>query len=338
MNPNAVPIPGLVDPALNAFLINQFETQGGLFPYDTREYLASGRLDHRFGANDELSLTYRYGHDLEESPDVQSLTAFSAGSSTHTYDSNLQAAYYHQFSATARTKPGCSGIMNSFNVIPNEPGEVGLQIPSFINNLGTNIFIPNITILRRYEFADNFTLIRGHHSFKFGVDEMLRGNHTESHTFFPGRFVFGSLPGVALSPCLSPTGTPAASLCPGGTTPAGATVNPLQSASLGLPQVYQQGFGNPDYPILHPAADRTVRPGFLEDAPSFTLNYGLRYELDTQFAPLTTYKRFCSSDFLRVGSFQGSQDRVPRRIRNLLRAGRCPDPRGRLESGGCEQE
>ncbi len=25
--------------------------------------------------------------------------------------------------------------------------------------------------------------------------------------------------------------------------------------------------------------------------PSFTLNYGLRYELDSQFAPLTTYKK-----------------------------------------------
>ena len=32
--------------------------------------------------------------------------------------------------------------------------------------------------------------------------ELLRGNHTESHTFFPGRFVFGNLPGGILSPCL----------------------------------------------------------------------------------------------------------------------------------------
>src|ERR1039458_4358082 len=64
-----------VDPAtspLNAYLVNQFETQGGRFPYDTREYLASGRLDHRFSVNDEVSVTYRYGHDVEQSPDVQS--------------------------------------------------------------------------------------------------------------------------------------------------------------------------------------------------------------------------------------------------------------------------
>ncbi len=65
--------------ALNSFLLNQFETEGGVFPYNTREYLASGRLDHRFDANNELSLTYRYGHDLEESPDVHSLDRFFGG-------------------------------------------------------------------------------------------------------------------------------------------------------------------------------------------------------------------------------------------------------------------
>jgi hypothetical protein len=276
VNPNPGPNP-LVTPgqaALSAFLVNQFETQGGVFPYDTREYLASGRLDHHFDVNNELSLTYRYGHDLEESPDVQSLTAFSAGSSIHTYDHNLQAAWYHQFSATAQNEARVQWDYNSFNVIPNEPGEVGLQLPGFINNLGTNIFLPSITLLRRYEFTDNFSLIRGHHTLKFGAYELLRGNHTDSHTFFPGRFVFGSLPGAAISPQLATT-----------------TVNPLQSASLGLPEIYQQGFGIPTVGNY----DRPLTAFYAQDswkmAPNFTLNYGLRYELDTQYAPLTTYKK-----------------------------------------------
>ena len=276
VNPNPGPNP-FVTPgqaALSAFLVNQFETQGGVFPYDTREYLASGRLDHHFDVNNELSLTYRYGHDLEESPDVQSLTAFSAGSSIHTYDHNLQAAWYHQFSATAQNEARVQWDYNSFNVIPNEPGQVGLQLPGFINNLGTNIFLPSITLLRRYEFTDNFSLIRGHHTLKFGAYELLRGNHTDSHTFFPGRFVFGSLPGAAISPQLATT-----------------TVNPLQSASLGLPEIYQQGFGIPTVGNY----DRPLTAFYAQDswkmAPNFTLNYGLRYELDTQYAPLTTYKK-----------------------------------------------
>lgn len=277
VNPNPGPNP-FVTPgqaALNGFLVSQFENEGGVFPFSSREYLASGRLDHRFDANNEVSLTYRYGHDMEQSPDVQSLTAFSAGSSIHTYDHNLQAAWYHQFSPTAQNEARVQWDFNSFNVIPNEPGQVGLQIPSFINNLGTNIFLPNITILRRYEFADNFTLIRGHHTFKFGVSELLRGNHTESHTFFPGRFVFGSLPaGLVLSPQL-----------------AGATLSPLQSASLGVPQVYQQGFGNPTYGNYTRPLTGLYAQDSWKITPNFTLNYGLRYELDTQFAPLTTYKK-----------------------------------------------
>jgi len=271
-NPGANPFVTPGQAALNAFLVNQFETQGGLFPYNTREYLGSVRLDHHVNVNNEVSVTYRYGHDLEESPDVQSLTAFSAGSSIHTYDNNLQAAWYHQFSAAAQNEARVQWDYNSFNVIPNEPGQVGLQIPSFINNLGTNIFLPSITILRRYEFADNFTMIRGHHTLKFGAYELLRGNHTESHTFFPGRFVFGSLPGVLISPQLAST-----------------TINPLQSASLGLPQVYQQGFGDPTYPYY----TRPLTAFYAQDSwqivPNLTLNYGLRYELDSQFAPLTTY-------------------------------------------------
>ncbi|MGB8985051.1 MAG: TonB-dependent receptor [Candidatus Sulfotelmatobacter sp.] len=277
VNPNTGGANPFITPgqgAINGFLINQFETEGGLFPYDTREYLASTHLDHRFNQNNEISVTYRYGHDLEESPDVQSLTAFSAGSSIHTYDNNLQATWYRQINPTTQNEARVQWDYNSFNVIPNEPGQVGLQIPGFINNLGTNIFIPNITILRRYEFADNFTKLHGNHSLKFGAYELLRGNHTESHTFFPGRFVFGSLPGFLISPQLATT-----------------TINPLQSTSFGLPQVYQQGFGNPTYPYY----TRPLTAFYAQDSwkirPNFTLNYGLRYELDTQFAPLTTYKK-----------------------------------------------
>jgi hypothetical protein len=276
VNPNPGPNP-FVTPgqaALNSFLINQFETQGGLFPYNTREYLGSGRVDHHINENNQISLAYRYGHDLEESPDVQSLTAFSAGSSIHTYDHNFQGNWYHLFNPTAQNEARVQWDYNSFNVIPNVPGEAGLQIPGFINNLGTSIFIPNFSILRRYEFADNFTKVHRNHTFKFGGYELLRGNHTESHTFFPGRFVFGSLPGFLISPQLATT-----------------TINPLQSASFGLPQVYQQGFGNPTYPYYSRPLTAFYGQDSWQMAPNFTLNYGLRYELDSQFAPLSTYTK-----------------------------------------------
>jgi len=187
--------------AINNYLINQLETNGGLFNYSTRQYLFSSRLDHRVDNSNQLSFGYRYGHDLEENPDVQSLTGFSAGSAIHNYDNNLQGSWYHEFNSNTGNELRVQYNYNSFNVIPNEPGQAGLQILGFANNLGTNIFLPNFTILRRYEFADNVSLVRGHHTIKFGGDELLRGNHSESHTFFPGRFVFGPLPGAAVSLC-----------------------------------------------------------------------------------------------------------------------------------------
>jgi len=257
---------------VNAFLVNQFESQGGVFPYNTREYLASVRLDHRINTNNELSLTYRYGHDLEESPDVQSLTAFSAGSSIHNYDNNLQASWYHQFNTSVQNEARLQWDYNSFRVIPNAAGQVGLQIPGFINNLGTNIFLPSISILRRWELADNLTVVRGRHTIQVGFNVILRGNHTESHTFFPGRFVFGSLPGDLLTPQLS-------------------TLTSLQSASFGLPQVYQQGFGNPTYPYFTRPLTGIYGQDSWKVRPSFTLTYGLRYELDSQYLPLSTYNK-----------------------------------------------
>jgi hypothetical protein len=270
--------------ALNSYLINQFESNGGLFNYNTRQYLASGRLDHRISDSDQLSISYRYGYDLEQNPDVQSLTGFSAGSSIRDYDDNLQVSWFHEFSPRTQNEFRFQWDYNSFNVIPNEPGQVGLQIAGFANNLGTNIFLPNLTILRRYEFADNVTMVRGRHTIKFGVDELLRGNHTESHTYMPGRFVFGSLPGVAVSPCFLPTAEN-----PCGVATNGATIDSLQAASLGEPNLYQQSFGDPDYP----AYTRPLTGFYLQDSwkitSNFTLNYGVRYDIDSQYKPLNTY-------------------------------------------------
>lgn len=268
--------------ARNAFLVSQFETNGGLFPFDTRQYQVSGRFDHRFSDKDQVYLRYSYGHDVEDSADVQALTGFSRGSSVHTYDSTILGSWFHLLNPSTVNEARVQWAYNSFDVIPNEPGQVGLDIPGFAS-LGTQIFLPSLTITRRYEFADNLTINRGHHSMKFGGGGLIRGNHTESHTFFPGRFVFGGLTGALLSPCLA---SPAA--C-GLTGVSAASLDSLQTVSLGLPQFYQQGFDNPVY-----AANRPFAAFYGQDSwavrQNLTLNYGLRYELDIQYGNLNSDK------------------------------------------------
>jgi len=281
--------------ALNSYIVNAFESNGGVFNYNTRQYLASGRLDHTINATNQLNFTYRYGHDLEQSPDVQSLTGYSAGSSLHTYESTAAGAWYHTFNPAFQNELRGQWGYTPFNVIPNELAQPGLGIAGYANSLGTNIFIPDYTILRRYEFADNITLIRGHHNMKFGFHEVIRGNHTESHTYFPGRFIFGSLPGSLVSPCLGNPGGSSGSAANPGCGLSGslnpAALDALQTVSFGLPQVYQQGFGNADYGKF----TRPLTEAFWQDSwtlfHGFTVNYGLRYSLDSQYAPLNTDKK-----------------------------------------------
>ena len=188
-------------PSRQCFLVNQLETNGGLFPYNNRLYLASTRLDHQFSDRNQVALRYSFGHDLEENPDVTSLTGFSRGSSVKAFDHTLLASWFHQFSPRTLNEARVQWNYSNFDVNPNVLGQVGLDIPGFAN-IGNQIFIPSFTIMRRYEFADNMSLVRGKHNIKFGGYELYRGNHSESHTFFPGRFVFGNLPGGIISPCL----------------------------------------------------------------------------------------------------------------------------------------
>jgi len=290
VNPIATPSPFLSPGqiALSQFAVNQFTTNGGLFPFNTRQYLASARIDHTFSDKNQVFFRYSFGHDREENPDVQSLTGFSRGSSINpAIDNTLLGAWFHQFSAATQNELRLQWNYSNFDVIPNFPGQVGLDVPGF-GNFGSNIFIPSKTIMRRYEVADNFTLVRGTHTMKMGGTFLYRGNHTESDTFFPGRFVFGNLPGGLLSPCFTPA-NPATGLNICGVPTAGANINSLQSLTLGLPQFYQQGFGDPVYNYPRPYGSVYFADSWAM-RPNFTLNAGVRYEVDGQYGALPTDK------------------------------------------------
>src|SRR5216684_5131400 len=275
---------------LDAFVVSQFEKDGGLFPFPTRQHEASARLDHRFSDSDQAFLRYSFAHLKESDPDVQALVGFSRGTSVLNRDSTLQGSWFHQFSANSVNEARVQWNWYQFNVDTNDRGGPGLDVQGY-GFFGRGIFLPSHTTARRYEFADNLTLTRGSHSMRMGFYELIRGNNTTSDTFFPGRFEFLELPGILLSNCLE---IPSVPIAQGGCgLPASvpsAPISTLQSWSLGLPAFYEQGFGNPNY-----VQTRPFTAGYWQDQwqirRNFTLNYGLRYELDSQYGPLNTYKK-----------------------------------------------
>src|SRR5712692_1925171 len=267
----------------NAFVVNQFEKDGGLFPFPTRQHQESARLDHRFSDSDQAFLRYSFAHLKESDPDVQALIGFSRGTSVLNWDSTWQGSWFHQFSPSTVNEARVQWNWYQFNVDANDRGGPGLDVQGY-GFFGRGIFLPSHTKAGRYEFADNLTLIRGRHSMRMGFYELIRGNNTTSDTFFPGRFEFLELPGNLLSPCLE-----APIVCNLSTT-APSPISTLQSWGFGLPAFYEQGFGNPKY-----VETRPFTAGYWQDAwqvrRNFTVNYGLRYELDSQYGPLNTYKK-----------------------------------------------
>jgi hypothetical protein len=289
--------------ASRSFVVNQFENNGGLFPFPTRQYEGSARLDHRFSSNDSGSLRYSAARLTESDPSLQALTGFSRGTSVLSTDSTLQGSWFHQFTSAANNEARVQLNVNTFNVNSNDPGGPGIDVQGF-GFFGRQIFLPSDTTVHRYEFADNFTLIRGHHAVRIGFDELLRHNNTSSDTFLGGRFEFLQLPGGLVSTCLQlPT---ACGLSP---SVAPAPISTLQSWSLGLPAFYEQGFGNPAFVLSRP-----FTAAYIQDAwqlrPGLTVNYGLRYELDAQDGIMNTYKK----DFAPRVSFAWSPRSDPKTV------------------------
>jgi hypothetical protein len=265
---------------LGKYVVNTFEFNGGIQPFSENEALASGRLDHQFSSTDTLHVRYTFGRDNSANSNLQALTGVTRGFSTKQLDHTLQAGWFHEFTPTVLNELRVQWNFSKLDVIPNTPGQVGIDIAGYAST-GSDIFQPNFTMMHRYEFTDNITFTRGHHTMKAGFYELVRRNRTDSQTFFPGRFVFGNLPGGVLSPCLQ---VPAA--CGLSPTTLPAAINSIQSVSLGLPQFYQQGFGNPSL-----AATLPLTAFYWQDSwvakPNFTLTFGARYELDERQAVVT---------------------------------------------------
>jgi len=270
--------------ASRAFVVSQFEENGGLFPFPTRQYEASGRLDHRFGERENTFVRYNFAHLTESDPDVQALIGFSRGTSVFDRDSTLQGSWFHQFSPNKINEARVQWNVYKFNVTSNDPGGPGLDVQGF-GFFGRNIFLPSYSMVRRYEFADNLTFIHGNHNIQVGFNELLRRNSGSSATFMGGRFEFLQLPGGLISPCLE---VPAA--CGLSTSVGSAPISTLQSWSLGLPSFYEQGFGDASYTLNRPFTAMYVQDAW-QVRPGLTLNVGLRYELDSQAGVMNFYKK-----------------------------------------------
>jgi len=272
-----------VNPAsssLSQFVVNQFETSGGLLPFPMTTHEGSVRLDHQFNDRNQSSLRYLAAHSLRSNPNSKTVAGSSNDFSELQWTSSIQASWLHTFGADMLNDARAQWNVNQYSITPNITGMTNLALARF-GTFGEAFTLPNISRERNYEFADNFIHIHKDHFFQMGGDEILRGKRSSAFGFMGGGFRFGDLPGGILSPCLQ---TPAA--C--GLSEAPTTINAVQSLALGLPRLYIQGFGDPVVSTFMPWTSVYFQDGW-SVRRNVQLQMGVRYEIDQRSYIHTTY-------------------------------------------------
>ena len=251
--------------------VQMFQQNSGVFPFQTDQYQGLMRIDHQFNAANQASFRYNVTRSYETNQNLGALVGYSRGYINDVFDSTAVANWTGIISPRLINEATVQFNYNDPLVATNDPFGPALEIAGY-GFFNRDRFLPSETIARREDLSDAITWIKGRHTLKTGAEVLIRDSHSDSKTFFSGRFTFGTLPGAFVSPAL-----------------AGTTITALQAFNLGLAQSYQQGFGDPVVKAIYP-----YYAGYVQDTwqmrPNLTLNLGLRYEVDQRKSPLPTDK------------------------------------------------
>jgi hypothetical protein len=270
-----------------------FESASGQFPFDYYSLVGSVRVDHTFSDKDSGYARFNAARSKTENQAAGALTAVSRGRTFDSFTGGGLLSETHLFTPTTINEIKLQFSYLNYDVIPNDMTGPEINIDGF-GNFGRDIFLPAYAYERRYEVADNLSLVQSGHTWRFGGQFQAVQNATDTQTYFGGRFNFGAaiplknlVPANVLTPLLGFLNQQGrADLIGVLDTP----ISALQAFNASLPIVYQQGFGESNYTSW---SYRTSLFG--QDTwkvrPNFTLNYGLRYYIEDNAEPMPTNKK-----------------------------------------------
>ncbi len=257
----------------------------GNYPISEGTTVVALRLDHRFNANQTALLRVNVSPSSVTGIQVNAQNqnfgqnAFSRTSAQDFRDVNVTAQHtwlignnkvnefrfqfarrglLYTFSRQGDTPPPLPGDSGT----NPDGGQVAFNIPGFAF-FGREPFSFADRVEKRYQFTDNFSILKGNHNFKFGADVNRIPVDADFTVNFGGLYNIGSLGATSLSPFFA--GFP--------------TFSPVQAYGLGIPQVFIQQVGDP-----HFSEAITSLGVFLQDSwrikSNFTLNVGVRYDVE----------------------------------------------------------
>ncbi|MBV8858988.1 MAG: TonB-dependent receptor [Acidobacteria bacterium] len=285
-----------------------------------------GKVDWELNANNHLTLSHNFDYSKNENQTFDVATYGDSANGTEG-PSKIHALNVNLLSTLSPTKVNEFHFTYGREVRPraatpsNVPADTAMGFATTFR-FGNPFFLaPNVDeTFWRAQFKDNFSVVSGNHTAKFGGEWIHSRNSQVFRGFFEGRYIFDSVSGFLryASPaaaggfgpnttgCSNGTYVTAPTACPAGTT---ATGSPLllflQGAGLTGPATDAAGFSdikNEDLAL------------FAQDSwkirPNFTGTYGLRWEAQIFPDPVVDPSKTAYGIFLNDPRFP-SNGRLP---------------------------
>jgi outer membrane receptor protein involved in Fe transport len=291
-------IQNLIRPRLNAYQISR--NQDVFFVKSDILVNASNQLSLRFNRQNFTGVNNEFTGALaaeEHSGDSLARTTTFSGTLASTITPTVVNEFRFQFARDA--EPGTAN---------SDLPETQIQTGNGFLLLGRNNFSPRETTIKRAQFINNLSYVRGQHNFKTGVDINYDNIFNFFPGFFSGQYTFNSYADFASN-----------ANCAAARTPAG---QPLANC----PSAFQQRFALPGTSGATSNPNSRDYAVFFQDdwraTPKLTLNLGVRYDYQKLAAPPLR-----NEQFLRDTGFDTSTQ--PRDGNNFApRAGFAYDVRG----------
>jgi hypothetical protein len=289
----------------NLAAINAVKQSFGIAPEDLNVLKTADvdngfiKVDHQFNEKNRLSARYSIqdGNDLNmlvgETLDGGGIGAPSSGRNGLLRDQALVGTLNTQLSDTKINDALLQWARRNYG-FPGTTGQPNLDVPNLL------LFGHNFGAFDRYnesrvQFSDTFSMIHGKHYMKFGFDTNYIRNFVIWPGFTPARIIFPSLGDLLASGKSGWGSTPCAPPLTGLVAPCiaaffwGAPVGPgpfdPNTASPSLPTNWQNAFQPSLASDFFVHLNHSYYGFFVQDqyrlTPKLTLNYGLRYDLET---------------------------------------------------------
>jgi hypothetical protein len=286
---------------LNFMKTTRGQDEGQPIDHKVNNNAVLAKVDWALNAKNNLAISFNYNRSKNENQTFDVSTYGNSANGTEG-PSKISVANLNLFTTVSSSR------LNEFHLTfsredrprlateSNIPADTGMGFgPTF--RFGNPFFLaPSVDeLIKRFQIKDNFSIVSGKHTIKFGLEWLHTNNAQVFRGFFKGRYLFDSVAGFLryASPAAAGGFGPRAVSCSNGAYVTYPAPCPAGSTTTGGPLLfYLQGGDNRG--VASDAAgasdiNNEEFSAFVQDkwqaTPKLTVSYGLRW--DAQYMPAT---------------------------------------------------